>query len=352
MAEIRPFRHTDVPAVVALLRAHMEGWSLDERAVVGLMLDHPWADEELPSLVAVGDQGRIVGFTGVQVRRMRFDGEPIRGVCCSNAVVAPNQRGGAVGALLLSRILGGPQAVTWADSATEAVARVYGIFGGHLDQARACDWMLVLRPVRWLRGVAGAAVRREAASSRTFVPVGALPAQAAGRRLVGRAFPEPAEDVTGEEATAAAIAEHVPALNARRRVWVDHDEAQLDHLFGLVETFRGPLVRRLVRRGERPIGWYAYLPKRGGVSRVLHIAAPDAELDDVVGELVKHAREAGSAVLSGRAEPHLQGALTRRFAVLGYARRPAVRAKDPALAAAMATSTSLVTRLEGEVFAT
>ncbi len=351
MAEIRPFRHADVPAVVALLRAHMEGWSLDERAVVGLMLDHPWADEELPSLVAVEGKD-IVGFTGVQARRLRVGGEPVRGVCCSNAVVAPDRRGGAVGALLLSRVLAGPQAVTWADSATEAVGRVYGIFGGHLDQARASDWLLVLRPVRWLRGIAGAAMRREAASSRTFVPVGALPAQAAGPRLLGRAFPEPPADVTGEDASAATIAQHVAALNKQRRVWVDHDETQLDHLFRLVETYRGPLVRRLVRRGGRPVGWYAYLPRRGGVSRVLHLAALDPEVDVVLGELVAHARGLGSAALTGRAEPHLQGALTRRFAVLGYARRPAVRAKDPELDALLATSSSLLTRLEGEVFAT
>src|SRR5918992_1145376 len=132
MAEIRPLTQADVPRVVALLREHMNGWPLDERALVGLMLDHPWADEEVRSLVAV-DGDDIVGFTGAQARRLRFDGAPIRGVCCTHAVVDPTYRGGAVGALLLSRILGGSQAVTWADSATEAVQRVYGIFGGHLD---------------------------------------------------------------------------------------------------------------------------------------------------------------------------------------------------------------------------
>ena len=349
MAEIRPLTHADIPLVVALLRAHMSGWSLDERALVGLMLDHPWADEELPSLVALeGDE--IVGFTGVQARRMRLDGQPIRGVCCTHAVVNSEHRGGAVGALLLSRILSGPQAVTWADSATDAVAGVYRIMGGHLDFVRACDWMLVLRPVRWLGGIAAAAARREAVSRRLFVPVGAIPVQAAGRRLLRQAHPEPARDVRGEDASAATIAEHVPAFNKRRRVWVDHDEAQLDHLFRLVETFRAPLVRRLVRRGERPIGWYAYLLRQGGASRVLHLAAPERELDAVLGELVSHAREQGSAALTGRAEPHLQTALERRFAVLGYARQPTIRAKNPELAAIMATSAALLTRLEGEVF--
>ena len=351
MAEIRPVTHADVPAVVALLRPHMEAWSLDERAVVGLMLDHPWADERLTSLVAV-DGDEIIGFTGVQVRRLRLDGRPIVGVTSTNGVVAPDRRGGAVGALLLTRVLKGPQDFTWSDATTPAVARVFEMVGGHVDEARSCDWMLVLRPTRWLRGIVGASVRRKPAATRTFVPVGAVPAQAAGPRLLPRAFPEPVADVVGEDATAAAIVEHVPTLNRKRRVWVDHDEAELDHLFRLVETFRGPLVRRLVHRAGRPAGWYAYLLRRGGASRVLHLAALDADVDAVLGELVSHAHEQGSAVLTGRAEPHLQEALARRLAVLGYARRPVIRTKDPELDAVMGTSAALLTRLEGEVFAT
>jgi hypothetical protein len=349
MAEIRPLTHNDLPLVVELVRAHMGDWDLDERALIGLMLDHPWADEELRSLVAL-DDGEIVGFVGVQARRMRMDGRPIRGVCCTHAVVAPDRRGGAAGALLLSRVLSGPQDVTWADSATDAVAGVYRIYGGHLDHTRACDWMLVLRPVRWVRKIVAATVRREAVSRRDYVPVGSVPMQAVGPRLLPRAFPDTGTGLVGEDASAGAIAEHVAALNQRRRVWVDHDEAQLAHLFGLVEAFRGPLVHRLVRRNGRPIGWYAYVLRRGGASRVLHLAALEREVDGVLGELVGHARAQGSAVLTGRAEPHLQGALTDRFAVLGYARQPTIRAKDHELAAALATSSSLLTRLEGEVF--
>jgi hypothetical protein len=348
-AEIRPLTRADVPRVVALLRTHMGGWPLDERALVGLMLEHPWADEDLSSLVAV-QNGDIVGFTGAQARRLRLDGKPIRGVCCTHAVVAPDRRGSAVGARLLSTVLTGPQSVTWADSATDPVAGVYRICGGQLDHVRACDWMLVLRPVRWARGLVAAAVRGEPVTHRLHVPVGALPAQAVGRRLLPRAFPDAQDGVAGEDASAAAIAELVPVLNERRRLWVDHDEEQLDHLFRLVETFRRPLVRRIVRRGDRPIGWYAYVLRRGGASRVLHVAAPDREVDAVLDELVSHARGLGSAVLTGRAEPHLQTALDRRFAVLGYARQPVYRAVEPELAAVLATSSALLTRFDGEVF--
>lgn len=352
MAEIRAFTHADVPQVAKLLRSHLPAWSLDERALVGLMLDHPWADEELPSLVAVEGGTRIVGFAGLQVRRLRFDGAAIRAVCNTHAVVDPAHRGGAVGAFLLSRSLGGSQDLTWSDDATEAVQRVYRMSGGHLDHARACDWMLVLHPLRWLGGLAAGALRHRPVLHRTFVPVGAFPAQAAGSRLLGRAFPTLPPDVASEDADGAAIAEHVPALNERRRVWVAYDAEHLDHLFRLVETYRGPLVRRVVRRGERVIGWYAYLLRARGASRVLHLAGRDDDVDDVLGDLVRDATARGSVALTGRAEPHLHNALERRLAVLGYARRPLLRAKDAELASALATTSSLLTRLDGEVFAT
>jgi hypothetical protein len=350
-AGIRPFKKDDVLVVTALLRAHMAGWNLDERAVVGLMLDHPWADEELPSLVAEVD-GEVVGFFGVQARRVRFDGRTIRATCTTHAVVDPAHRAGAAGAFLIARSLRGSQELTWSDSATDAVLRVWRISGGEVDYARACDWLLVLRSARWLGGIASGALRRRPVAHRTLVPVGALPAQALGSRLLRRAFPPLSADVEGADASASEIAEHVSELNEQRRLWIDHDAEHLEHLFRLVETFRGPLVRRVVRRGGRVIGWYAYLLRPGEVSRVLHLAARDADADDVLGELLRDAHARGSAAATGRAEPHLRDALERRFAVLGYARRPVWRTKNAELASALATSSSLLTRLDGEVFAT
>ena len=133
---------------------------------------------------------------------------------------------------------------------------------------------------------------------------------------------------------------------------VDYDAEHLDHLFLQVEDFWGPSVRRLVRRGDRPVGWYAYVPKAGGTSRVLHVAALPREVDNVLADLVEHAKAQGSAVLTGRGEPHLMEPLARRFAVFGLARRPILHTNNPELAAVLATENSLLTRLDGEVFYT
>jgi hypothetical protein len=355
MADIRPLERADVPAVLDLLQTHMRSWTLDRRVFEGLLVEHPWADAELPSLVAVGPSDQIVGFTGVQVRRMRFDGRSIRAVHSGHGIVKPGERGGALGALLIGRALKGPQDLTWSDGAADAVARVFKTYGGQLDHVRACDWLLVLRPVSWTRGLVAAAARRRIASRRV-VPVGAVPFHALGPRLVPKAFPAPARDVRGQDATAATIVEHLPAITKQLRLWVEHDEDYLEHLFGLVRHFRGlksfegPLFCRIVSSGTRPLGWYAYIARRGGPSRVLHVCVPERDSDAVLGELIQHARAQGSAALAGRAEPHLQRALHGRLAILGYARQPTILTKDVELEAALATSSSLVTRLDGDLF--
>lgn len=351
MTDIRPLQKGDLPAVIALLRAHLPNWRLNESVLSGIMLDYPWADQDFPSLVALGEDGEVMGFIGAHARRMRFDGEPIRAVCATHVVVAPDSRAGAAGFHLLGQVLRGPQELSFSDSATDAVMRIWRTLGGYIDYARTCDWMLVLRPARWVSGVLRTAARRQPVG-RALVPVGALPFQALGSSVLRQAQAERAPDVVGEPATTAAIVEHLPSLTARVRLVVDYDAEHLDHLFLQVEDFWGPSVRRLVRRGDRPVGWYAYVPKAGGTSRVLHLAALPREVDNVLADLVAHAKAQGSAVLTGRGEPHLMEPLARRFAVFGLARRPILHTNNPVLAAVLATDNSLLTRLDGEVFYT
>ena len=344
MASIRPLEREDLPAVASLLRAQLPGWSRSEEFLAASLLDHPLVGEEPDSLVAV-DGGDIVGFIGAQERRLRFDDRELRGVCVSQLAALPD-RGPATGGLLLSRILSGSQDMTWADSVTDLVTRMWHRFGGGIDQTRAADWMLVLRPARWVANAIAESASRRAAPGRATVPVGALSFQAAGPRLARRAFPPPPEDATSEDASATDIVEQLPALNRRVRLRVDYDAELLDHQLTQIESLVGPLVRRVVRRGETPVGWYVYVPRKRSAGRVLHLSALDPHTDTVLSELVDDARERHVAVLCGRAEPHLHWALRDRFAALGYALQPAVAAPDPEVRATLATSASLLTELD------
>src|SRR3954447_11945555 len=230
MADIRPLEAGDLPAVAALMRAHLGGWGDDEAFLAATALEHPWADPEIPSLVAIED-GRVVGWIAAAVRRLRFEGREVRGVCCSHLVVDPASRSSAAGALLLGRLLAGPQELTWSDSANDPVLRMWRVYGGQIDHSRACDWMLVLRPLRWLTGIAAAFPRRRAAT-RELVPVAAFPFQALGARRGTARDPDP--EITGEDAGPAEVAESWPGLTRKRRLQPEYDQAFLDHLFSLI----------------------------------------------------------------------------------------------------------------------
>jgi GNAT superfamily N-acetyltransferase len=352
MAEMRPFQRADLPGVATLLKANLPPWTSEDQVPQSLAdayLDDPWHDEALPSLVATDEGAGVVGFIGAQVRRFRLDDWTVRGICISHLTVAPEQRGGATGALLLRRLLTQGQDFTYSDTANDEVVRMWHTFGGHLDHARAFDWMAVLRPLTWLRALGGDVVRRRQLGGGQ-IPVGALPFQAAKPRSGPWAFPEPEPDVSGEDVGAATLAEHLPEMTRAFRLCVEYDERFLAHLLGKVEAHYGRLTCRLIRRAGRPLGWYAYVPGGQGVGRVLHLLATGRDVDPVLGDLVTHAREHGTALLTGRHEPHLTLPLQHRLPVLGFARCPVIHCHEPEIYAALASGDSLLTQLDGEWF--
>jgi hypothetical protein len=346
MARIRPFRASDLEAVGRLLAANLPDPVPHSGFLESTLLDPPWRDDDISSLVAEED-GRVVGFIGAQVRRLRWEDRELRGVCCSHLVVDSSVRPSAAGVLLMRRVVTGPQDLTFSDTATDVVLRIWRALGGRPDHSRSLDWMLVLSPLRWARSLAGGMLRREPLW-RDVLPAGAIPAQAIGPRMMARAFPEPEHDVTGEAATPGQITGASADTLVGVRFHAVHDEAYLGHLFRWLEP-RG-LVARIVRRGDRPVGWYAYVLRPGRTSRVLHVAAGVKDVDATLGELVAHARGAGSAALAGRLEPHLEDPLRRRAPALGFARVPLVHSRDPALLAALASSGAILSQLDGEWF--
>lgn len=351
MARIRPFVRNDLPAVTELMRARFPGWPHDESFLAATLLDHPWADPDLPSFVGVDRRGEVIGFAGVQVRRMKLGDRTLRAVCGSHLVVSADHRDGIRGADFVRHVLSGPQDLTFTDSATERVVHLWRSLGGYMNYERCHDWMLVLRPVRWLGAILAAGARRRVIAS-GLVPVGALPIQAAGPRLLGLAHPAPAVDVHSEDATTASIVAHLPTLNEDVPLRVHYDHEYLDYLFTLVESCAGPLVRRIVRREGRPIGCYVYVRRPGGLGRVVYLSALETETDAVFGELVERARADGTTVLAGRDEPRLHESLRRRLAVFGSAGRLLVHARDPEVISLLATESSLLTHFDGEWFTT
>lgn len=341
MATIRPIERDDLPTVAALVRANLEGWSRDADGLARVLFDHPWAPSPPPALVAIDDSGKLIGSVGAQSRRVRFGDAELAGVSVSYLVVASDRRAGAAGVMLIRELLGGGQDLTWTDSGTPAVLRIWRALGGHLDHARTSDWMLVLRPGRWLRTLGSTKLSRRRTFDHRAVPVGALPLASLRRADAAK----PSGDVGGEDVSRETLADHLAEVTARIELLVAHDAAYLEAQFAYLDSLGERVVCRLVRRSGRPIGWYAYL-LRPTSSRVLCIAAEARNADAVVGELVADARRRGTAVISGRLEPHLDDAIRRRPAVLSLAQQPIVHARDPKVLAALGSSASLLTEFD------
>ena len=344
---IRPIEGADLEEVAELVRTGLAGWKRDSRFLARTLLEDPWTPDPPPSLVALDDSGRVIGSIGAQRRRLLFDGQEFDAIAVSHLVVALDGRGGAAGALLVRTLLSGQQALTFTDSSTPGVARIWRLFGGQADATRCSEYMLVIRAARWLGGVAGAIARHKVISHRD-VPVEALPFHAVPARVLSRAHPRTTiPELASEAATPADLVDADRGLDRHVRLRIAHDPEYLEAKFSQLESMSigGELVRRTVRQAGRPIGWFAYIA-RPHVSRVLAVSADAASADAVFEALLADAKERGSAVVSGRSAPHLTEPLRRRRAVLRYTPPPLIRAPDPELRASLASDASLLEELE------
>lgn len=349
MPEIRAFSESDLPAVLDLLAGRIDGWDADAGFLRETLLDHPQADPAFPSLVAFDSDGTLLGFIGSQPRKLRVGDEVLTGVVCSHLTVSTARTAGPAGALLLARLLRGEQALTWSDSANAPVARIFRALKGELDHARAMDWMMMLRPTRWISSNVALALR-ERRIRRDALPVAGLPVHVTPARVSG--FKEPQRDsaVSTARASPREILDAFPNGPGGFAVSVVHDAAHLEHLFSLVRRYEGPLVARIVRRDEIPIGWFAYVTRPSGVTRVLHLAAAEVDAAGTLTAMIDHASANGVTILAGRADPHLDQALAPWRPVLGYARQPVIHCRDAELRAKLSTSSALLTQLDSEWF--
>lgn len=349
MSEIRALSERDLPAVLELLAERIEGWDADESFLRATLLDHPQVDPAFPSLVALDTDGSLLGFIGSQPRKLRVGNEVLTGVVCSHLTVSTAPTAGPAGALLLARLLRGEQALTWSDSANAPVARIWRAFGGELDHARAMDWMLMLRPGRWLSSNLASALRGRRIR-RDALPVAGLPAHVAPSQVSGFKSPDHEPEISSSRARPTDIVAAFPNGPRGFTVSVQHDADHLEHVFSLVRRYEGPVVAHTVSRGEVPIGWFTYLLRETGVARLLHLAAAEMDTSAVLAALVDHACNSGVNVLAGRADPHLNQALAPWLPIFGLARQPVIHCRDAALRAKLGTASALLTQLDSEWF--
>jgi hypothetical protein len=306
-----------------------------------LFFDHPWYDPDLPSLVAEDDDGRLQGFIGTHARRMRHRERDLWAAWCSHLVVNPDQAPTGLGMRLLTSFMSGPQELSLSDTASDVVLRMWRAAGGRVDPLRSLAWMRVLRRGRWAARLAAARLARRSRSG--LVPVHPLALTFPGR-------PAPAAGLDLAMLTPDALAAQCRAVAGSVALCPCYDETFAQWLLQKAEQHLGPtrVVRRLVLRRGRAVGWFVYTSDPRGRARVLEVGARQRDVDAVTDALFATAAEDGALVLTGRVEPHLHDTLRRHHCVIGAGQTAVIHARDPWLLADLASPQSLWARLTGE----
>jgi hypothetical protein len=185
MNAIRPLERQDIPQIASLIEFRLGSGSLIhspglERFLERTLLDYPWADPEIPSLVYDGTD-RIRGFIASQVRRMRYDGEAIRLACVSHLVADPTMHK-PVGALL-RRMLSGSQDLTLTDTATERVSQMWERLGAERAYVGSVRWLRVFGPLSYVVHAGCSLVRTSRAAD---IARSQRPPRCSTRPVVGR----------------------------------------------------------------------------------------------------------------------------------------------------------------------
>lgn len=356
MSRIRPLERADLPGVCRLYQAVIRSGTADPPPPLidyfaRTVLDHPWVDPALPSLVCQDPDGAIVGFLGSHARRLRVDGRPVRMAVSGQLVADPAPRHRGVGGLLLRRYLAGPQDLTITDGATDTVRRMWTGLGGQPLVCASIGWMRVFQPGATGRALlSGRTGRSRIARSLRFA---AAPADAAARALLrGQADLRPAQPAaTAEPLTVEALLTELNRAGRLLRLHPDYDAEYLNWLFAelAVVDVRGTPVRHLVRDARgRVAGWYVYYLLPGGIAQVLQVAAPGGDAELVLDQLCWHAARGGAVAVQGRLEPALVGLLRGHRCLLRRADWALVHCADSSILGLLGSPAALLTRLDGE----
>lgn len=345
---IRPLKRDDLEQVASLYEHVARSGSRAPAPLLAayfgkFFFDHPWADEEVPSLVYVEDGGRIAGFLGSSVRRFVFDGEPVRVGVSGQLVTEPDARSRAPGAFLMREYMNGPHDLTLTDTASEVVRRIWEGVGGETFHLACVGWVRVFRP-----GQFASAYRHRAELLGAPGRVGGLLAPLDS--LVGRPLRPAARETTSSEATASDLVRYLP-LVMPARLRPDYDEPYLDWQLAEMAavTGRGELCSRLVSVAGEVRGCYVYYLQPGGISQLQQLVGDERYVGEILDDLFRHAHGLGSAAVQGRLEPHLRSALSERrclFHRSGYLSLIHSRRED--VLHAVHAGQALLTRMEGE----
>ncbi|HEY3219865.1 MAG TPA: hypothetical protein VGJ80_03970 [Gemmatimonadales bacterium] len=353
METIRAFRREDIPQVAALFEtAFVTGKTVPaglDTYFERVFFESPLYDEALPSFVHLDANGSIVGFVGVQPRRLHWRGRPLRAAVATKLMASP-AAGPLAAVRLMSRVFAGPQDLVLSDLSNDAGRRIWEGLGGVTSLLYSLQWQRPVRPVRhslaWLRarGVPGVITH-------SLQPLGSVADALMARVGSGRVRPNGTE-YSVEDLPLDVLAARLPDLVGGRALRPEYDERSLQWLLRVAHQNEPHRVlrRRLVCDARHDAaGWFLYLLERGGVGEVIQLVARKGAADVVFQALLADAWSSGVAMLSGRMEPGMVREMSARHCYFRQVDHwTLVHAKHPDIRDAILGGNAFLSRLEGE----
>jgi len=355
MSGIRAFQREDIPQVVELFGTAFvqSGKSVPpglDTYFQRVFLENPLSEDDLPSFVYLDASESIVGFVGVQPKRLLLRGRSLRAAVATKLMVAPAARGSVAAARLLSRAFAGPQDVLLSDLSNDAGRRIWEALGGVTVLPLSLQWQRPVRPARhtlsWLRarGVPGVITR------------GLRPLSSIADAVVARFGTGPSRDAfagyTTDDLPLDVWVTHLGALCSDRTLRPEYDERSLRWILNVAQRNEPgrPLRRRLVRDPQGEIvGWFLYYLGPGAESEVLHLLARKGAAAAVFDALLADARSGGTVMLSGRLEPRMVKEMSERHCYFRHTGHWALaHSKQPDVLHALLNGSAFLSRLEGE----
>lgn len=354
MGAVRAMEDRDLPQVAALyervvgLKTCRDRERLRER-LMRVFVNHPWRDQRIPSRVYEEPDGSIVGCLGVVPRPMTLNGRPVTAAISHSFLVQPSSRASLAALHLVREFLAGPQDLAMCQG-DDISRKLWELTGGVTSQVYSLCWTRPLKASRYIlsflqrRGLPAGAVAVLKPCCRLF--------DALTPRMAGRAFALPASGAQDAEMDADAMSQTLPRITASRALRPTYNAGTANWMLETLTAnpARGGLQKRLVREGERVIGWYLYYLQPDGMAEVIQIGANDLTIDAVLDHLFRQAAEDGAVAVSGQVDPMLFRALSGRQCVFHHENDSwmLIHARDPEIRDAINSGRAFISRMEGE----
>ncbi len=344
---VRPLEPRDIRGVARLFAdTFLRGRATDdlERRIAQFYLGPTTAGGSPASLVHVDGEGRVDGFIGVTRMPFTVGDQPVEAAFCGALMVDRTRADPMAGARLLRAFVGGPQDISFSETANEVSVAMWKRLRGRVMPGHSLDWLKPIRPAAFAVDL----VATRIPGLRLLKPL-ARPLDA----VLSRLNPEPPRRPAGcslrqvEEDEFAALLDALTSTHAVRPRWGEIDIAAM--IGEAREKPRyGKLSLHAVRQGARDVGLVAWHSRPGGVLHVLQTCALPGRADAVIDTLLAHAAENGHSGLRGRTQPWMMEALMARGCMFLARTSTVVHARDAALLDAVLAGDVFVNGFAGE----